>query len=1149
MSGSRGTPLASFTRLAAVLARQWWPQIAALAAACGVVATTIAGALCVGGSMEAGLRQLAVGRLGRINAALVGETFMTGEIASRLAERSRHGGPAALVPALVMPVTVSAGGSTARATLLACNDPAGLGFEPTPPPLPPAGILINPPLAATLGVAAGDAVVLRLPKRSGVPADNPLGRRTGESDGRRLPVSAVLPPQGIGSFSLRPVQATGPLVVTSLEVAQRILRRGNLVNAVFAVGMPAGDDAAAWLREMMEPSLADFGLRLEAATTEPESLRLVADRLILAPAVDHASQSLLGPLGGQPTLVFLANALTPLNGLVPATASVPYSTVLGIPSTTLPVGGLEDEAGAPLPLPDDEEIIIDRWMADDLAAQGRPVVVGDTLRLSLFQPETVHGRVTEMTADLRISGIAAMRAAAIARETVPEVEGITDEDSIANWDPPFPFDASRVRTTPPHDEDDRYWKSHQATPKAFVSLATARRLAGSRFGDTTAWLIPAHTVPDPAAVEAQLAAALPASAMGLRVLPLRADAEAASRGSTPFGSLFLALSSFVIAAGLLLEGLLFALLVAARRRDLGILAAVGFAPARVARLLLTVGGIAAVAGVVAGTLLGPLWARALLAWLGAAWTAEVEAGAGGAFTGATPAAGPLVGGAAAALGISLAALGFAAWRAAAIPPLRLLRGGDVGPSAPGQRRWGTKVVAGVGLGVAAVAVGFGRTAAPTAALGLFFTAGFGGLAGLLAMVRLWLAAGPSPAAVRSLGQLARRNLAFAPGRAFSVAAIVASASFLIVAVSAFVQRPPDDTTARSSPTGGWTDIVSFGAATSVDPSDPQAEGGLGITAAEEDLLAHCTIQRLRSSGGDDAACTNLYATLRPTVIGVGPGFVARGGFSFAAHAASTAAEDMATANPWLLLEQPRTGGTAAIPAILDQATAAWGLKLGGVGAKFTVPDDEGQLVEFEIVGLLEPGILQGLVLVAERDFERMFPERSGYGMALVDASGVAADRRGKVATALAAAWADAGISITSATDRLASLQAVQNTFLSGFQALGTLGLLLGTAGVAAVQLQSVFERIGPLTVLRAVGFALGRVRWMLVLETLTTVMVGLGVGILAACLAVAPALAGGEARLPLRWIAITTGTSLAAAVLAAGFAASRGVIPTRPSQD
>jgi len=1166
-------PLESLAGLASRLARQWWPQLAALAAACGVVATTIAGALAVGGAMQEGLRALAVERLGRIDAAVLGEDFFTAELAESLAREP--GSPQQLVPAIVMPATAArADGSTAKITLLACDDPAALGFDPAAPAVQPGGLAINEPLAEAIGLEPGAAVILRLPTRSSVPADSPLGRRTGESNGRRLTVTTVLPPRGIGQFSLRPVQATAPLAVTSLAEARRILGRDEAVNVIFAVGMPPGADAAAWLRERLTPTLADYGLAFEPAGDTPPSLRLVSSRLMIPPAIAAAAAKTLPPLGGRPTLAFLANAIIPVSddrAAEPAAGAggrpvgIPYSTILGIDTTSLPVGGLVDESGELLALPTEDAIIIDSWVADDLAAQGRPVRVGDRLRLEFFEPETLHGRVTETSAEFTIAGIAAMQGVATARGVVPEVEGITDEDSIADWDPPFPFESARVRTTPPNDEDDRYWKAHGPTPKAFVSLATARRIAAGRFGDTTAWLVPRKNLPDPDGVAASLAAAIPSEAAGLRVVPLRAEAVAASSGSTPFGSLFLALSSFVVVAGLLLVWLLFSLLVAARAKDLGILSAIGFSPRRTAAVLALVGGVAAVVGVAAGTLLGGPWAAAMLGLLGRAWTTSVAAGSAGVFTASTHAAWPLLAGGTASLAISLAAVFWAARRAGRRSPLSLLRGNASGgctrhgegsggaavvlPQARSRRRWRAWALAAAGLAAAVATAAIGRGATPQSAVGLFFAAGFAGLTGLLTCVWLWLSAAPDRGAARTLLGLARRNLGFAPGRAFSVAAIVAVASFLIVAVSSFAQRPPSDPGDRSSPTGGWTEIVAFGAATGVDPADPATRAELGLSSDQQALIAACEIARLRSTGGDDAACTNLYATLRPTVIGVGPGFIDRGGFSFVDHAPLPAAE---AANPWNLLrgsipaaddsrDEPR-----GIPAILDQATAQWGLKLGGVGAEFTLADDAGRPVRFVIVGLLEPSILQGFVIVAEAAFERIFPDRSGYGMALVDAGDVPAAKRARVPGALAAAWADAGVSFTPAVKRLASLLAVQNTFLAGFQSLGTLGLLLGTAGVAAVQLQGMFERLGSLALLRAVGFTLARVRRLLVLETLLMVGLGLAVGTAAAVLAVAPALASGQARVPLAWIVITSGLALATAGIASAVAVTQAVIPTRP---
>jgi hypothetical protein len=1128
----------SLAGLAGRLVRAWGPQVAALAAAAAVVATTIAGALCVGEATARGLRQLAGERLGRIDAVLVGHDFYTAGLAAELSAGSAAdpAGVGRLVPAIVMEVTVeaAAGRRSAAATLLACDDPAALGFEPAPPPLAADAVLLNAPLHRVLAADPGDAVVLRLPTRSSVPADSPLGRRTAESTGRRLVVGAVLPAVGLGQFALRPAQVTRPLVVTSLATARVILERDDAVNALFAVAAPG--DAAGWLRSHLRPGLADCGLEFGtgAGAAGP---RLTSRRLILPAEVDRVAGAVLGPRGARPSLVFLANDLRPLDAAgKPAVARVPYSTVLGIDTTNHPAGPLVDDHGSTLPLPGPDEILIDRWLADDLAAQGAPVAVGDRIAVTHFLPETLHGRVEETTTTFRIAGIAAMQGAAVARDLVPEVEGVSDEASIADWDPPFPFDAARVRTTPPHDEDDRYWKAHGTTPKAFVALDTARRIAGSRFGRTTAWHLPPGSV-DPARVGDELAARIAPAELGLRVVPLRATALAAARGSTPFGGLFLALSSFVVAAGLLLEWLLFDLLVAARSRDVGILAAVGWPPRRLATLLVAVAGSAAAAGAVVGTLAGPLWARGLLAVLGQAWDSDVAVGSARVFA-VPPSWGAAVPGGLAALAVSLAAVAWAARRAARVAPWRLLKGGGEPVAAGRSRRGGRTAFAVLALGAALALAFAGGRAEPAQAVAAFFGAGFLALAGMLAVVRLVLFGRPvRPLA--SLAQLASRGLSRTPGRGFAVAAIVALAQFLVVAVSSFAVRPPADPADRRGPTGGYSLLAAFGAPTSVDPLDAQVRATLGLSGAEERAVAGCTIERLRSTAADDASCTNLYAAGRPTVLGVGPTFIQRGGFAFADHAPLPGG----VTNPWMLLEQEAAG---PVPAIVDEATARWALKLGGVGATFTVENDAGEPVEHEIVGLLAPGILQGVVIVAERQFERVHPDRSGYGLALVDDSALPAADRPAARVGLERAWADAGVALTPAVERLRSLMAVQNTFLAGFQALGTLGLLLGTAGVAAVLLQGVVERLGALSLLRAVGFTPGRIRRLLVGEALVTVGLGLAAGTLAGCLAVTPALAAASARVPLGWIAATCGLTLVTAVVAAVTAASRASIPERP---
>ena len=80
--------------------------------------------------------------------------------------------------------------------------------------------------------------------------------------------------------------------------------------------------------------------------------------------------------------------------------------------------------------------------------------------------------------------------------------------------------------------------------------------------------------------------------------------------------------------------------------------------------------------------------------------------------------------------------------------------------------------------------------------------------------------------------------------------------------------------------------------------------------------------------------------------------------------------------------------------------------------------------------------------------------------------------------------------------------------------LGALGLLLGTFGLAAVQMRNVLERRGELALLRATGFREWRLAQMVLLENVLLLVGGLATGTVAALLAVLPHKFTGEASIP-----------------------------------
>jgi ABC-type antimicrobial peptide transport system permease subunit len=225
--------------------------------------------------------------------------------------------------------------------------------------------------------------------------------------------------------------------------------------------------------------------------------------------------------------------------------------------------------------------------------------------------------------------------------------------------------------------------------------------------------------------------------------------------------------------------------------------------------------------------------------------------------------------------------------------------------------------------------------------------------------------------------------------------------------------------------------------------------------------------------------------------------------------------------------------------VLDQNTAMYSLRLyGGVGQTFDVTYDDGTKVKFRVVGLLSNSVLQGSLLIGEADFKRLFPEISGYRSFLIRSPPGKGD---EVAAVLEDRLSDEGFDTVDARGRLADLLAVQNTYISTFQSLGALGLVLGTFGLAAVQLRSVFERRKELALMRATGFGRRRLAQMVLLENLVLLVGGLALGTIAALVAVLPQMVLGAAHVPLGDLAAMLGVVLVAGV-ATGLIAVRATL-------
>jgi ABC-type antimicrobial peptide transport system permease subunit len=183
-------------------------------------------------------------------------------------------------------------------------------------------------------------------------------------------------------------------------------------------------------------------------------------------------------------------------------------------------------------------------------------------------------------------------------------------------------------------------------------------------------------------------------------------------------------------------------------------------------------------------------------------------------------------------------------------------------------------------------------------------------------------------------------------------------------------------------------------------------------------------------------------------------------------------------------------------------------------------------------------MLQGEILIAERAFVDLFPEVEGYRLLLADVLPASPARVDEVTRLLEDRLEPFGLDAEDSVKRLEAYHRVENTYLSTFQALGTLGLVLGCVGLIAVVLRNVLERRRELALLGAAGFTGADLRSLVATEHAFLVVTGLGIGLAAAALAIAPVLVsrGGAPIRALLWI-----VPVAVAGLAAAWGAARSL--------
>jgi hypothetical protein len=1073
----------------------WRTNLAVILGVATAVAV-LAGALVVGDSVRGSLRDIALGRLGRTVSVLQVASFVREGVAADIAARARAALPMVVATGIV---THEASGRRAASVNVYGVDERFWSFHGLEAP---EGVQVSPALARELAAQPGDVLLARLQRPSQIPLESLFGRRDEVGRTIRLTLGGTLGRDRLGEFVLQPQQAEVRSVFVPLQRVQRDLGVAGSVNTVL-IGTDV--DSARVLDSL---TLEDVGTKvryLDAARSV--SVETVSG--VLSSDLQQAASDAAAALGLRHTPVFTYLANTIRSG----DRIIPYSLVAATDLSALP-GGAAAPAGT-------DAIVLNEWAAQELGASP-----GAAVEIEYFVWDSVSGLETKrhrFTVDriVRIEGLAADR------QLAPDYPGITGADSVADWDPPFPLDLSRVRPI-----DEQYWDTFKTTPKAFIQYERGRALWSTRYGGATSVRItvppdrnPEQVLED---VQARLRAAVQPPSLGASFVPVRRAATEASVGATDFGEYFTYFSFFLVASALLLAVLFFRLGIEQRLKQIGVLRAAGFPIARVRALLLieavmlaALGSAFGIAGAIAYAEIVVYGLRTW--WVGAVGTTLLETHV----TTVTLAIGALAGVATSIVCVALSLRSVARMSPRALLAATSIEGGTALNAARSRRNRRIGFVL-AGLGAAAVAAGFTDR---NVQAGAFFAAGAALLAAGLFFLAAWLRArdvrlvsGRGPWATARLGF---RSASFRPARTVLSAALIASAAFIIVAVDAFRRGGGEIAGDRRSGTGGYVLLAESELPIVQNPNSPET---LDLTAEQ---MGSATFTRFRVRPGEDASCLNLYRPTNPTIVAPEAGFIESGRFTFASSLAETDAE---RANPWLLLRRQLPDG--AIPAIADATSLRYVLH-AAVGDEFTVDTGSGDPLRLRFVASLADSVLQGELVIAEEQFSRHFPSLAGYRMFLIDAPGITTDTEAEALIAsLERALEPFGLDAVTAAGRLAAYHRVENTYLSTFQALGGLGLLLGTIGLATILFRNVLERRRELALLRAVGYDARRLSLMIVAEASFVLGVGLATGTACAALAIAPAWLGHSGTLPGAGVAL-----LLSGVAAAGILSS--VIATR----
>lgn len=1033
----------SFRKL--ILRSIWFYRKLNLTIVLGIALSTaiLVGALIIGDSVKYSLQQITVQRLGNTSQVITaGERLFRQQLAKELAGKTGVK-TSALLRANGFGVI---GGGELRINQLAVwGVDSTLGPRALGANHPEAFILkdneaaINENLAALSGLKVGDELLLRVNKLNTFPANTPFVSVKEATISFRIKVVRILKAYELGNLNLKNIQSAPRNVFLNLEWLNHQMELQQKANVLLVAEGVSIDELIHHLQDNW--TLDDLNLQIRE-NKELNYTELISDRVFVEPVVEQICTSKLKD--AHPVFSYFIDEFT-LHS-----RQTPYSFV----STDESLTG--------------QQIIVSQWLADDLK-----VKVKDTVRLSYFEVGPLRRLIMKDTGFI-VQRIYKQEGSLADSYLMPVIPGLSDAGNCRDWKTGVPVDLKKIRP-----QDEAYWKQYKGTPKAFVSLQTAQKLWGNRFGQSTAIRL---TGQKSAELKNVILKGLLPSQMGFDVKAVKEEGLSAASNGTDFGQLFIGLSFFVLFASVLLAFLLFKLYLGFRKTEIGTYSALGYSFQTIRSLFIAESSVLVGLGILIGIPIGIVYNHLILKAINTIWVDIVRT----SIVSISIRPISIISGSLIIAVLSMISVYFILNRFLKKEVIALQRNSSSEKRNNG--RW--SLITGLSfIGVSLIILFLKGYQSGEVNPEYFFISGFGMLPGLIFLFNFMLLklSDYESRSSFSFGSLILKRLAGERKRTILIVSFLSVGIFMVVSTGLNRKDLTSNADLPSSGTGGYKYFIETTMPILFDASSQQGREDL-------DLPAQSKIVQFHVQQGDDASCLNLNRIARPRIIACNLSSIdERSAFTLI-----TGTNELNIQHPWLSLNETLADGV--IPAIADQTVIQWGLGKK-VGDTLIYKTEDGKDLKLKLIGGLDNSIFQGNVIISEEHFVQAFPSVSGSNLFLIDAP----DSILKTDD-LQNSWRNYGPEISNTANRLLAFYQIENTYLNIFLMLGALGLLIGTLGFGILIFRITFEQIPEYALLLSLGFKKSIILHLVMKEKLFLMVVSVLIGLIPAVLSALPSL-------------------------------------------